>query len=483
MKKSLLLIFLLTLVFNFLNAQNIISIDLVDSRTQAQLEAQFPIPFFSPPRFGADLYKVTYETPDILGVTDTASGLYIYPISESNDRIFPMLIYQHGTVGSREDVPSELQGGYELALFWASIGYATTAADYLGLGTSRGFHPYVHSETEASAAIDLHLAAKEYSQDNDLYINDQLFVTGYSQGGHGAAAAQKVIQEEYADQLTVTASAPMSGPYSISGVMRDLMLGDDAYFFVGYAPYSVMSYNLEHNIFDQTNEIFKEPVATWTQQFYDEEIDLWTLNDNLINWLTTNYGGSIPKYMFLDSIINLVENDPDHLINQALRENDLHSWAPTAPTRLYYCTADDQVPFLNSVVASDSMQAAGASNLLALDVDVNADHGGCVTPAVTAGYIFFSTFQNIGFILSANDLDRTLQFQVIPNPATDQVKINFENGFQDFEQIELLSLNGQSMSIIKNQTSINLQGLAEGIYFVKVTSKEGIWMEKVIIQK
>ena len=476
MKRVFTLIFVFSFFFSSLKAQEIVSIEFLENRTKTELTADYG-PFV---QFGADLYRVTYETPDIHGVTDTASGLFIYPVAETNDRIFPMLIYQHGTVGSRDDVPSELQGGFELALFWASVGFATTAADYLGLGTARGFHPYVHSQTEASAAIDLHLGVKQYAEDNDLFVNEQLFVTGYSQGGHGAAAAQKMIQEDYVGQLEVTASAPMSGPYSISGVMRDLMLGDDAYFFVGYAPYSVLSYNLEYEFFEETNQVFKEPAATWAQQFYDEEIDLWEMNENLINWLTANYGGSIPKFMFQDSIIDLVTNDPDHPINQGLRDNDLLQWGPTAPTRLLYCTADDQVPFINSVVGSDSMNAYGAVDLSATDVDPDADHGGCVTPAVTAGYFFFFGFQEIGTILNTVDLDENINFQIVPNPASNQITINFKNGIQNFENIELINVSGQTLKSINTQTTMNVSDLAQGIYFIKVTSKDGVWIEKLM---
>ncbi len=478
MKRLLQLIFLFTISFSYLKAQEIVTIDFLEHRTKAELVNDYGT-FIA---FGADLYRVTYETMDIHGQLDTASGLYIYPVAESNDRIFPMLIYQHGTVGSRYDVPSELEGGYQLALFWAGVGYATSAADFLGLGTSRGFHPYVHAETEASAAIDLHLAVKQYSHDNGLFVNNQLFVTGYSQGGHGAAAAQKMIQEEYAGQLSVTASAPMSGPYSISGVMRDLMLGDESYFFVGYAPYSILSYNLEYNFFTETSEIFIEPAATWVQQFYDEEIDLWQLNTNLIAWLTTTFGGSIPKYMFQDAILSEIENNPDHIINQALRANDLYRWGPTAPTRLFYCTADDQVPFMNSIVGRDSMQAYGAANILAIDVNSDADHGGCVNPATTAGYVFFSFYQNIGFYINTVELDHNIQFQVIPNPATDHINVKFRNDTQDFDQIELINVSGKSVQTISSQTSISLDGLSQGLYFVKVTSKEGVWIEKVIVQ-
>lgn len=481
MKKNILLSLFLSISISVIFAQNVVSVEFLEHRPKAELLDEFG-PFIS---YGADLYRVLYETPDIHGVTDTASGLFLYPVAEFNDRIFPSLIYQHGTVGSRWDVPSELQGGYQLALFWAGVGYATTAADFLGLGESRGFHPYVHSETEASAAIDLHLAVRDYALDNQLYINEQLFVTGYSQGGHAAAAAQKKIQEDYAGQLEVTASAPMSGPYNISGVMRDLMLGDDEYLFVGYAPYSALSYNLEYNFFDHPNELFKEPAATWIQEYYNEEINLWTLNIQLISWLSTNYGGSIPKYMFLDSMINVIETDPDHPINQALRDNDLINWAPAAPTRLYYCMADDQVPFMNSVVAQDTMIAAGATDLEAIDVNSGADHGGCVNPAINSAYIFFIQHQNIGYVdpESTIELDQNIKFRITPNPASDQVTISFDNDLPDFERIEITSLEGKLLRSSSDQLTIRTNSLARGMYIVKVISEKGIWVEKLIVEK
>ena len=465
-------------VTNFTSfAQNIVEVEFLESRSKAELINDFGA-FI---QYGADLYRVTYETPDIHGELDTASGLFIYPVA-GETLAFPMLIYQHGTVGSRYDVPSELAGGYELALFWAGVGYATTAADYLGLGTARGFHPYVHSETEASAAIDMHVAVKAYCEENNLFVNNQLFITGYSQGGHGAAAAQLKIQEEYQGILNITASAPMSGPYNISGVMRDLMLGDDEYFFVAYAPYSVLSYNLEYQVFDDVNEIFKEPAAGWIQQFYDEEIDLGDLNQNLINWLVSNFGGSIPRYMFKDSIITIIETEPDHPINQALRSNDLHNWAPEDPTRLYYCTADDQVPFMNSVVAQDTMQALGATNLLAIDVASNEDHGGCVNPAVTAGFIFFSFYQNIETVLSNVQLNNEIIFSISPNPAQNIIDIRFENGLTDFEYIELIDFQGKALKTYINQNSLDISDIAAGVYLIKVISEKGIWVEKILKQ-
>jgi hypothetical protein len=393
-----------------------------------------------------------------------------------------MLIYQHGTVGSRRDVPSELAGGYESALFWAGAGYATTAADYLGLGTSRGFHPYVHAETEASAAIDMHIAIKAYCEENDLYVNDQLFITGYSQGGHGAAAAQKMIQEEYQGALDVTASAPMSGPYSISGVMRDLILGDEQYFFVAYAPYTLLSYDLEFDLFDDLTEVFDQTVAGLVQRFYEEEIDLWQLNQALISWLLVNHGASVTRHIFQDSFINAFQNDPGHPVNIALRDNDLFNWAPDDPTRLYYCTADDQVPFLNTIIALDSMRALGAADVDASDVGTNRNHTQCVTPAFQAAYVFFSGYQNIGVLSHTRQLDRDLAFHLSPNPATSIVDLRFDYDEVDIDHIEVIGLQGNTSQVFHDQNSLDISNLATGIYLVKVVSEYGIWVERLIKQ-
>ena len=110
-------------------------------------------------QYGVDMYKITYETNDVFGQLDTASGLLVLPMHDQPTE-FPLLCYQHGTINTPTDVPSNLQGGYELATIFAAVGYVTTAADFLGMGESRGFHPYVHADSEASAAIDMLFAAR-----------------------------------------------------------------------------------------------------------------------------------------------------------------------------------------------------------------------------------------------------------------------------------------------------------------------------------
>ena len=173
------LFFALLLSFSA-KSQDLIETEYKGARTQAALAVQYG-PFM---QYGVELWKVTYTTPDAFGVLDTASGLLTIPVGDETI-IHPLAVYQHGTVDGPSDVPSNLQGGYELGMVLSGVGFATLTPDYLGAGEARGFHPYVHAATEASAAVDMIRAVRSHAPEMDLLLNDQLFITGYSQGVAG----------------------------------------------------------------------------------------------------------------------------------------------------------------------------------------------------------------------------------------------------------------------------------------------------------
>ena len=86
------------------------------------------------------------------------------------------------------------------------------------MGDNPGIHPYVHWESEATASIDLIRASREFLMDSlEIWDNNQLFLTGYSQGGHSTMAIHKYIKvNNLQSEFNVVASAPMSGPYALS---------------------------------------------------------------------------------------------------------------------------------------------------------------------------------------------------------------------------------------------------------------------------
>lgn len=455
-------------------AQDLVDYEFKGSQTLAQMQAQYGFLMQN----GIEYYKITYTTPDINGVTDTASGLLVLPVREAEFQ-YPLLCYMHGTVDSKTDVPSNLAGGWELAAAWGGLGFVAAAPDFLGLGESRGFHPYVHADTEASAGIDMLFAARAFCESEGPALNEQLFVTGYSQGGHAAAAVHREIEANHTDEFTVTASAPMSGPYSISGAMRSALLSDEPYFYQGYLAYTALSYNEAYGLFDSVEEYFKPPYAAPIEAFYQGETTLSTLNSTLIDLLTTNEGAPIPRYMLQDSLLAALEDEnSDHPILQALEANDVYDWAPQAPTRLYYCTADDQVAFTNSILADSVMNANGAPDLMAIDAGSTLNHTECVQPATVAGAIFFLGYRDL--ISDVADTSLPKNIRAFPNPVDHTLHLQ---GLPPQAVLQLFHSNGQvvhQQTIGGPQVAIDMSAHPAGLYLLRVQSTEGTFTLKVL---
>ena len=351
--------------------------------------------------YNIQTYRVTYLTSDTEGVEHVASGIVNVPLSMDN-LIFPLACYQHGTVAGRVDVPSNLMGGYQLAVAFASRGYVVVTPDYIGLGESPGVHPYVHAETEASAGVDLLLAAQEMIEGMDgIALNDQLFITGYSQGGHAAMALQQEIELNQTDLFTVTASAPMSGPYSVSREMVDFTLGEDEYFTVGYLAWLTLGYQRAYpdDFADfPVDRVFRPEYVDDILRFRDEDINLWELNEIMINTLQSTVGTVTPRNTLQDDILDALFNDPDHPMSIALADNDTYDWVTETPTNMYYCVGDDQVTYRNAIRAEEMMTLNGSPNVAAVRMDTDdnlLDHGGCVFPASFAALDFFDEFMDI----------------------------------------------------------------------------------------
>jgi hypothetical protein len=436
----------------------------VQTKTKSELNAQFGIPFI---QYDVKLYRVLYTTADVKGQVDTASALIGVP--QEPGRVFPRLIYHHGTVGSKQGVPSQnfATGEGQLGGLFAGMGYVCMLPDLLGLGTSRGFHPYVHAASEASAALDLVRALPEFvGETGGFEVSAQLFVTGYSQGGHSAMATHRAIEQDSTAEFSITACAPLSGPYSISGVMRDLILSGNPYLYPAYVPNTILSYQTVYgNLFQSLSEVFKPDYSALIEPYYAGTKDLGTLNNQLIQKLTQDYGAPITKGMLIDSLLQVVATHPDHPFNVALRANDVYQWTPKAPTRLFYCMGDDQVPFMNSVVAAQTMYTPDAADFEAADVAPSANHAGCVAPALLQTLLFFGGYQQI---LSSLPICTAppLPMTVAPNPATEYVSFPELPGAGTLELIDV-----RGSVLIREETSgapttWSLAGVPRGNYAV-----------------
>ena len=464
-----------------LRAQTLISTTLLGSKTKAQLTTQFNLPFI---QYGAKFYRITYTSPGVNGALDTVSGLVAVP----NDltKVYPRLVYQHGTSSSKLDVPSynatQANGEGSIGLLFAGLGYVALLPDYLGLGVSDGFHPYVHAASEASVALDMLRALPAFNSQNGVHTNSQLFMTGYSQGGHASMALHRAVETDPAAEFSATAAAHLSGPYSIGEVMRGLILSDSVYYFPAYLPNTILSYQTAYgNLFNQVSDIFKAPYAAKIDAFYKGTLALGQLNNELISLLITNVGDSRPLRMLQDSVVQAVESDPQHPFNVALRANNVYAWAPKVPTRIFYCKADDQVPYQNSVLARDSMLARGAASLAAQDVNTNADHGDCVNPALTNTLLFFAGYQQVSTFVDTDEPAIQI-LSLTPNPASQFVQLPYLDNAGEWQVYAVSGRLIQSEQLPAGEQQWDVSRLENGLYFVQFKAKGTVWQGKLVVQ-
>ena len=459
--------FLFSLIINYnINAQELISYEKIKSMTKEEIKSNY----FVPAEYDVDMYKIIYVTKSVDMLPDTASGIICVAVDTNS--VFPVLIYDHGTVKDRHDVPSEGSGEQSFVIAIASLGYHCITPDYIGLGISKGLHPYIHPETEAGAGIDLMYAVKNMEETENVHFNDQIFVTGYSQGGHAAMATAREMQNTYG--LNVTAAAPMSGPYSITGEMKKFTLGDEEYYFCGYIGSLMLSAKLAYpDLLDDFSieDIFKPQFAIIVRQFEKEEIDLSQMNNMMITLLSANGGKILPKLMFKSDIIDKIFTDEDYPVNKALKRMDVDDWIPQMPLKMLYCKADDQVTYRNAVYTDSLMNSLGAKNVSSQDVFSLGNHGQCVLPAVQNMMNYFKQYQQIGSLTSNQNTNIT-EVNIYPNPAKDQIRVSGLGN--DEANIVITDMSGNRLIYrkINIKSKIDISNLPSGVYFIIVNTSD-----------
>lgn len=426
---------------------------------------------------GVQMEKLIYTTTDWRGRPDTVSGLMVIP--DGAGTTHPLVVYQHGTINFQEQTPSNLSEEAQIPIVYGGLGGLALAPDYLGFGESSGFHPFLHAETEASVAIDLLFAARQRIAELERIHNGQLFIAGYSQGGHAAAALHRELERNYTGEFTVTASTPMSGAYDLSGVTKADILDDDEYFFPSFVFNVLLSYDMVYDLYDDLSELFKEPYDSLAAELFAERIELGDLNELVKLQLEVDFGGVFPKKVLQDSVLNALINNPAHPINRALEENDVYDWAPAAPTRLLYCMADDRVTFRNALLADSVMNARGAPDLMSIDVNSELDHFDCIEPSVLNSLLFFAGF----FSVPVREPGGPSPFAIHPNPASQELQIT---GAPAGALLEMLDYSGRLLwrqEIGGPEVSLSLTSFNQGFYLLRLRTKVGAWTEKLVIQR
>lgn len=321
-----------------------------------------------PTHCGVSMYRVHYWTTAADASLTIASGLIAFP---RTDRLRGVVSFQHGTASQRSLAPStpDPNNGVLASAAFAGRGYLLVAPDYVGLGSSKQRHAYLHANSEADAVVDLLRAARSVVAATGMTWPDALLLTGFSQGGHATLAAQRLLEAAPLDGLTVRASAPIAGPFDLASIALPFALEGGSRASSLYLAYMVGAYA---NVYGEAlTTALREPYASTVPDLFDGTHD----GDAIIAALPAN-----PREMFRDEFLQTYERGGPNWLREKLIENSLYDWSPRAPIRLYFGSLDADVSPREAEVQALRLRERGG-DVTTVDVGT-VDHERSVLDAV-----------------------------------------------------------------------------------------------------
>jgi pimeloyl-ACP methyl ester carboxylesterase len=347
---------------------------------QINLTAKFPV----------NVYQISYISTGINRHKLQLSGLLAIP-HDSATNLHPLLSLQHGTLFLHELAPSLCFMPHEVRVITASMGYITAAPDYIGYGESAHlFHPYVHAETLASATIDMIRACREFLCKEKRKTNGQLFLAGYSEGAYATLAAQKSMQEDFADEFDVTASCLGDGPYCVSKTATELARSDKLE-YPAYIGFIIKAYDSIYSL-NRLSKIFRAEYVEIINHCYDGKHSGDEINELLSH---------APDELFRQDFLAAFVTGKEQKLTQSMMANDIFDWTPVAPTRFFHGRDDGIVPYHNAADTVKVMQDNGAKDVALVECDAGGkitDHKNCSLPYLAFSGKFFAGFAEPGFL-------------------------------------------------------------------------------------
>ncbi len=333
-------------------------------------------------QYGWQVYRMEYYTGNSNGDLILVSGAVAVPVSATGESInVPILSLQHPTQVERKYSPSSIdaldpQLTIPSGIAYCSTGYIVVMADYPGLGVNHDPHPYCQNSLAYSVidAIRATRDSKKYwnagAKTTDW--NGDLFLMGYSEGGYATMVAAKELQTKHAGEFTVTAAAPLDGPYSLSDTMRKLMINADANYTAPYfLPYVLEGYQSvysgETDVFDFDKSVLTEvpeytpPSGSTYGKELEKLLDGSYTADEITNFMKKAVPYQGPGSILTQNFKDMLQQTSGEVYNILSRNDAYAGWEPSMPVKLYHNSLDDLVPLGNS---SNAMIAfAGLNNV------------------------------------------------------------------------------------------------------------------------
>lgn len=271
----------------------------------------------------------------------------------------------HYTYAALSESPSQ---GPTLSSLLATKGYAVVDADFVGFGvTYQMVHPYLDKTATARAVADMGRLARPFLEANGYtFLTDNIYIFGYSQGGHAATAVQEFIEShpDYYADLPLTKVFCGGGPYDPK-VTYDIAKETD---IIGFP--AVVPMFLQGTIYanDLNDPALAQPITEAdflsAEMMKDDRYKLW-LNSKAytmdqVNLLMKNIGCGKFSTILNSEALGGEEYAPNKILFAKLAENATTTYCPKTPMYIFHSKGDDVVSFANAEMLQKAFRERGA---------------------------------------------------------------------------------------------------------------------------
>lgn len=329
-------------------------------------------------KYPVRLYKIEYPSviPTHNNRSVRLSGLLAVPDIKIDT--MPILSYQHGTVFTRDGVPSNPWNSIEAELMvalFASQGYAVIAADYIGKGSSSDLQDYLVKESQQQSTADL-LSASENILTYLGYTPSHRFLAGWSQGGNVTMA---LLQKLEVNRRAVRAAATVAAPTDLWIALATPLFNPGP-----KPPWLSLIYVLTAFSYEHYYSVPGLAQSFIRQEYYDTAKGLYLQNMFDLEKL------SVPLAMLIEAQYFEPLFFYQSTFGKLLQKSVTYHVPFKSPMRNYYGETDEAVRPIFGQIPMNYQKALGSDQVEGISLG-NCDHRGAFVRAAAEWKIWFDS--------------------------------------------------------------------------------------------
>jgi len=338
---------------------------------------------FTQAKYPLKLYKVIYKSviPELNNKPVECSGLIAIP--ETGKTSMPMISYQHGTVFTNYEVPTNPESSYETRLELAGLagqGYILIAADYFGKGINKEPEAYLVKESAKQVCYDMYVASLEVLKNLGI-TPTQFFLSGWSQGSFNTLALLNKFESLGVD---VTAVAVASMPTDLFSIVNRWVFAPkpiDAIYLPGLLALKANSFEIYYNLPGLSKMIIKP--------------EYWQISNDLFTNKTTweEFDKVVPEKIpdYINPEFAKLISDEQHGYGKTLLNAEVFRWRTKTPINTYYGEIDEVIPEFIARLPEGFQNLYEGGKVTSVSAGPKADHRGTFVFSVNDQLTWFNS--------------------------------------------------------------------------------------------